>query len=443
MAATEHRWLVSRFPALCRECGSQVGKGDSILYFPDESKGRKTLCHPCGERFLAGDPMPLDPNPVPVNPAPTANNPHTPGTRQHAVAELFLQGQTADEIYETVRPFVGQIDPWILRQNAPGGRVPKPLSDQLDWVRHDINRICKRMRKGGGTASAPIKAPANKPVAVKRAPAGFDVDAERRKFRAGFDRARAYCEANAGPDDVNRVDALSTRALEYANQAITLEHIPAAPLLYSMVIDWPDAVREAVGIAKVNFADYSTPLPGSHACADYVVRLMRAGVPVWLCGPAGAGKSFLLKQAAEFLGLEYGECAMTAGLMPSWLIGAETMSGPKDRPFTRLYENGGVFNFEEIDAADANGLLLVNNALANGVLFNNNLGITHTRSSQCVFGATSNTWGNGANRYFPTRERLDPSTKDRFRMGRVWVDYDPAIADLLIFGEPKRKGWNA
>ena len=47
-----------------------------------------------------------------------------------------------------------------------------------------------------------------------------------------------------------------------------------------------------------------------------------------------------------------------------WLLGLRRI------PFIRIYRNGGVFLFDEVDAADGNVMVCVNAALANGMLCN-------------------------------------------------------------------------
>jgi len=69
--------------------------------------------------------------------------------------------------------------------------------------------------------------------------------------------------------------------------------------------------------------------------------------------------------------------------------------------FVQVYENGGVFLLDEIDAADANVMVAINAALANGVLANPN-GKVHVRHDKCFILAAANTWGE---RRQPVRRR--------------------------------------
>jgi cobaltochelatase CobS len=102
--------------------------------------------------------------------------------------------------------------------------------------------------------------------------------------------------------------------------------------------------------------------------------------------------------------------------------------------FLEIYSGGGIFNFEELDAADANMVIVLNNALANDRLYNPVNGEVYEKSENFIPFATANTFGLGANRSYTGRERLDAATIDRFRMGRVLLELDENLAESLILG---------
>jgi MoxR-like ATPase len=101
--------------------------------------------------------------------------------------------------------------------------------------------------------------------------------------------------------------------------------------------------------------------------------------------------------------------------------------------FVRCYEEGGVFLFDEIDAADSNTLLVINAALANGhmALPNRPEKPTAVKHPDFVCIAAANTFGTGADRQYVGRNQLDESTLDRFRIGQIELDYDPEIEAAL------------
>ena len=96
-----------------------------------------------------------------------------------------------------------------------------------------------------------------------------------------------------------------------------------------------------------------------------------------MVGPAGTGKTTLAKNLAEALGLQFGFISPLGRrdrdppVRPGAAPGRRHLAVPAE-PFVEMYENGGVFLLDEMDAADANVMVAINAALANGVLANPN-----------------------------------------------------------------------
>ncbi len=192
-----------------------------------------------------------------------------------------------------------------------------------------------------------------------------------------------------------------------------------------------------------------------HVRPEFKKILTRAsiGINILLVGPAGCGKTHLAHQVAEALGRPFASVSCTAGMSESalqgWLIPGENNGAFEylSSDFVRMYEQGGVFLFDEIDGSDSNTLLFMNQALANGSFF---LPIRKgaslvKRHPDFVCMAAANTFGTGANQTYAGRERLDESTLDRFRAGVVSLDYDQTFErksvapDLLAWGWAIRK----
>ena len=176
-----------------------------------------------------------------------------------------------------------------------------------------------------------------------------------------------------------------------------------------------------------------------HPVFEEVLQLAQARKHIFLPGPAGCGKSHLAGQVAEALGLKFGFISCSAGMSESQLLGRMVPAGEGGKfvflgtQFLDCYENGGVFLFDEIDAADANVLLVVNSALANGQLsvpsrHDNPVAKRHP-DFVCI--AAANTFGRGADRQYVGRSELDESTLDRFRIGTVPMDYDESLERQL------------
>lgn len=175
-------------------------------------------------------------------------------------------------------------------------------------------------------------------------------------------------------------------------------------------------------------------------CFQTILDLAQARCNILLVGPAGCGKTHVSRLIAESLGIDYAGQSCSAGMSESafsgWLlpIGDSGKFEYVSSEFVRIYENGGVFLFDEIDAADSNTLLFLNQALANGEFFlPQRFGKAHVKKHKdFVAIAAANTMGNGATAMYSGRNLLDGATMDRFRMGIVPMDYDPIVEKALI-----------
>lgn len=180
-----------------------------------------------------------------------------------------------------------------------------------------------------------------------------------------------------------------------------------------------------------------------------VLKLAMARKNTMLIGPAGCGKTYIAEKVADALGIPFSSVSCTSGMGESELKGWLLPTGENGRfeyvqsQFIERYENGGVFLLDEIDAADPNVLVFINQALANGSFFlahrfNNPLVKKH-RDFVCI--AAANTFGHGADMMYVGRNQLDAATLDRFRAGIIAMDYDPDVERKLIHPEVLQWGW--
>ena len=161
---------------------------------------------------------------------------------------------------------------------------------------------------------------------------------------------------------------------------------------------------------------------------------------ILMAGPSGSGKTFLASKLAEKLELPFGSQSCSAGMSESQLAGWLLPVGDTGRfqyvasEFVTRYENGGVFLFDEIDAADENTLIFINQALANGSFYlpqrfeNPQV----KRHKDFVAVAAANTFGLGESVMYSGRNQLDGATLDRFRAGVVEVDYSERVEARLV-----------
>lgn len=183
----------------------------------------------------------------------------------------------------------------------------------------------------------------------------------------------------------------------------------------------------------------ATPERIPHRSLASVLGLIEEGVEnVYLVGPAGSGKTSLAADLAERLGREFGLLALSGGVTETHLLGrvlpkADGSWGYVPSEFVRIYENGGVFLLDEIDAADPNVLVCVNAALANGFLVDGE-GKVRRRHPETIIVAAANTFGTGPDAQYVGRNPLDAATRDRFVLAMTEVDYDSDLEIRIATG---------
>ncbi len=159
---------------------------------------------------------------------------------------------------------------------------------------------------------------------------------------------------------------------------------------------------------------------------------------LFISGPAGSGKTTLGEQIAQSLGLKFYHISCSAGLSEAHLLGRMLFDGSYvSSDFVKAYEEGGIFLFDEIDAADANTLLILNSGLANGMISvpNRKGKTTAKRHKDFICIAAANTWGHGSFEYHG-RNHLDAAFLDRFAMSKVQVDYDKQLEKDIAASQP-------
>ena len=209
-------------------------------------------------------------------------------------------------------------------------------------------------------------------------------------------------------------------------RSIVEERIAAARLPQQIEVVLPDGVTHKLdGRTHRQFSD--------------LMELVNEGHQnLLMVGPAGSGKTTLAKSMAQALGLDFGFISLSAGVTETHLFG-RILPQPdgswqyQPSRFVEVYENGGVFLLDEVDAADANVMVAINAALANGVLANPN-GKVHKRHAKTYILAAANTWGRGADHQYVGRNQLDAATLDRFVLSTLRIEYDHELERDLAEG---------
>ena len=240
-------------------------------------------------------------------------------------------------------------------------------------------------------------------------------------------------------------------------QRLQEQHVKAQSEFQAKITEAEKAAAEAKGkerIVKVvveSFRDGKKKAEKEHVATfhsqfERLTKLVQARENVFIYGPTGSGKTFIAKQLADIVQLPFYFLSCSQGMSEASLAG-RLLPGKGgnfeywESEFVKAYENGGIFLIDEIDAADANVLLIVNSALAN-----NRFAIPGRRDKPyaerhpdfiCI--AAANTLGTGSDRMYAGRSKLDVSTLDRFGIGKVFIDYDDAVETTLCPDEALRK----
>lgn len=179
-----------------------------------------------------------------------------------------------------------------------------------------------------------------------------------------------------------------------------------------------------------------------HRQTDEVVRRIKCLGKAFLVGPAGTGKSTIAMQAcAQIFGMEtvqevlrsdkFAQISFSPDTVSADMIGFTDVNGVfHETDIIRVFRDGGVILFDEMDDADASLLVKLNTMLANGVIPTPGGIITQNPNTYIV--GTANTFGKGGNSMYVGRSRLDAATLDRWKLSTIQIDYDSDMESKMI-----------
>ena len=135
-------------------------------------------------------------------------------------------------------------------------------------------------------------------------------------------------------------------------------------------------------------------------------------IPVLCTGSPGSGKSMCIKQISKKHNLDFAYLPCNGQTSKSDILGfIDAMGKNRESLFSKMYKNGGLFVFEEIDSVHQDTIITINSMIdSDEGSFGNNM---YKRHKDFHIFATSNTY-NGATDEFTARKQLDQSTLERF-----------------------------
>ena len=201
-------------------------------------------------------------------------------------------------------------------------------------------------------------------------------------------------------------------------------------------------IEELIGVATQKAAKVITVQVGAnapknvgiqHKQFETILKLVAMGENLFVKGEAGNGKSHVVAQVAKALDLPFHSMSVSNQTTKTDLLGFVDANGVyRYNGFISAFRDGGVFNMDEIDAGNANVLVVLNSALSNGFIECPNGEMVYAHEN-FRFTATANTTGRGATQKYVGRNKLDSATLDRFAV--IEFELDEEIELSLCGGD--------
>jgi len=161
-----------------------------------------------------------------------------------------------------------------------------------------------------------------------------------------------------------------------------------------------------------------------HKQFETILKLINMGENLMIKGEAGNGKSHVVAEVAKALDLPFHSMSVSNQTTKTDLMGFVDAQGVyRYNGFISAFRDGGIFNMDEIDAGNANVLVVMNSALSNRFI--------ETPSGEMIYAhkdfrfvSTANTIGRGATAKYVGRNKLDSATLDRFAVLNFELDED-------------------
>lgn len=236
----------------------------------------------------------------------------------------------------------------------------------------------------------------------------------------------------------NLLELMAPKVDEDQVRGILAEEMAGLTAAYSAAMDAKLAEFKVPRRIAVSLPGKGEPtvITGAHPLLESVLThripaLSAGGRPVMLIGPAGSGKTHLVKQVAKALDLPYFYRTIHPTMTETALVGYNTANGNYVRtPLRDAIEFGGVYLFNEVDAGNPAVLVAMNEIIAAnpGEMISFPDGMVEKHANFIPF-ADANTFGKGADRVYVGRNPLDGAFLNRWSV--VHMDYDQAVEQAI------------
>ncbi|GHU65743.1 hypothetical protein FACS1894123_11750 [Bacteroidia bacterium] len=153
-----------------------------------------------------------------------------------------------------------------------------------------------------------------------------------------------------------------------------------------------------------------------HCQFPTLLQILATKLNVYLAGPAGSGKTYAAEKCSHALDVPfYFTGAVASEFKLTGFIDAQGRIVSTE--FRKVFETGGLFLFDEIDASYPQAVLAFNAALSNDYMDFPDKRVQRHEKFYCI--AAANTFGQGADRQYVGRNQLDAASLDRF----VFLDW--------------------
>lgn len=170
-----------------------------------------------------------------------------------------------------------------------------------------------------------------------------------------------------------------------------------------------------------------------HAHFEPLMRLSALRMDTLIYGPAGGGKTTVIKQISEAYGKPYFAMSLDKLATRTVLVGYQSQDGTAvGTQFKTWFMSGGVLALEEVGAASGNLAVSLNTALDNGICSFPGDDEPSNRHADSVLIATDNSNLSGADQLYNGRQAQDAAFRERFAFWK-W-EYDERLEELVALG---------